>query len=237
MLTILLHLQLGAILTKWNLHEVESSVTNISHGVPQGSVLGPLLFLLFINDLPKASDKFKTILFADDSTLSIPLTKHQSPDYHADVINVELSKVQNWMQCNKMCINSDKTKYIVFSYRKNIQLHLVKLGDSVILATSNIKFLGIFIDERLNFNYHVNCISTKLSKSVGILYKLASFIPLTILRKLYFTLIQPYLCFGVEAWFWHHKGINKQNFRLSEKINPCYQQSSIQCPYKSGLQR
>jgi hypothetical protein len=184
-----------------SINGVDSSVTNISHGVPQGSVLGPLLFLLFINDLPKVSNKFQTVLFADDSTLSIPMSKKQSLEDHASVINIELARVQNWIKCNKMCINPDKTRYIVFSYRNNVELPIVELGDNVIQATDSIKFLGVIIDEKLSFQYHVNYISTKLSKSVGILYKLVSFLPPSILRKLYFTLDQPYLCYGIEAWF------------------------------------
>ena len=92
-----------------------TSSSSISHGVPQGSVLGPLFFLIFINDLPNSSSLLKLILFADDSTLSTSFAEENAMEFTL-TLNHELSNVNNWLTSNRICINADKTKFMNFSY-------------------------------------------------------------------------------------------------------------------------
>ena len=199
-----------------NVNNSNSSVKFVSHGVPQGSILGPLLFLIFINDLPNVSPFFKFCMFADDSTLTCKFDNSNELQIRNKLEN-ELIVVQNWLNMNKIKINYDKSKFIIFSYGKKYNLDKLKFGSNFISSTSDTKFLGIIVDNHLNFRAHINSICTKVSKVIGMLFRLNDILPTNALKTLYSALLLPHLMYGIEVWY----GILKSNydrlFKLQKK--------------------
>ena len=118
----------------------------------------------------------------------------------AELINSELKCLDRLLKSNKISINADKTKYMLFSYNKNVNFPDISVGNNKINETSVSKFSGIHLDSKLNFVNHITEMSMKVAKAIGLLYKLNSFLPEIILKTLYTSLIHPYLSYGTEAW-------------------------------------
>ena len=183
-----------------SVNNVSSNIENIHYGVPQGSNLGPLLFLIFINDFPNCSNFFKFTLFANDSTLTCHFDNFHPPSM-VTKLEEELSKVNNWLLLNRIKINAQKSHFLIFSYRKELTLGQLKFGESFLTQFRSTKFLGKIIDDHLTFKIHVDHILSKVNKSVGVLFKLNRFLPMNILLPLYNTLILPYFNYGITAWY------------------------------------
>ena len=192
----------------------QSSYCTISHGVPQGSILGPLLFSLYINDFNKSSDLLSFILFADDSNI---FYSNKDPKTLFDTVNVELQNVSNWIKANKLTINLKKTSFMLFNYKESNPVHDVFIDNTKITQTDSIKFLGLFIDKRLSWKKHINHICSIVSRNIGVMCKLKSFFPKNILLNLYNTLVLPYVSYGILAWGNCGIGLINRIHRLQKK--------------------
>ena len=172
-------------------------------GVPQGSVAGPLLFLVYINDLSNATDLF-TILFADDTTLQI---SSDDPEFVHYKVNLELRKASDWFSANLLTLNAQKTKYMLFK-KQNSHIHLgeFSIGGEVISRVGeyckekSLKFLGHHLDENLTWVYHADHAHKKLVSANFALSRSKSFLPQKILQQIYRSLFESHLHFGSTAW-------------------------------------
>ena len=146
-------------------------MSNIICGVPHGSILGPLLFITYVNDLCQTSEFLKPVRFADDTNL---FCKSKTVKTLFTKANTGLKKISEWFQANKLSLNEDKTRFKVFHKlqdKDNLPLHLaspvLKINKYEIKISSSMKFLGFMVDDHLNWKDHINIIENKLSKNVG----------------------------------------------------------------------
>ena len=174
-----------------------SHTRTVNIGVPQGSTLGPLLFLLYINDMVNCSNVLNFSLFADDSTAS-----HSDSDLNTalDTLKDEFTKVLEWLSANKLIINLQKTHLMLFTNRARPASISLNIDDSIITEQTETKFLGIIVDNQLNWKAHIKHITNKVSKSVAILRLLRYIFPKNILKTLYQSLTYPYFNYCNLIW-------------------------------------
>ena len=188
-----------------------SAMLPISTGVPQGSILGPLLFLVYMNDINEVCKTFKSILYADDTTLAEPLCSFDvhidRQPYNRDVIsaniNLELKQIHTWLSANKLSLNIPKTKFMIFHNKQrkidNIVPNLV-IDGHIIERVHDFNFLGLTIDQNMSWDPHINKISSKISRTLGTMNKLKNFLPTHVLKLIYNSLILPHLQYAILAW-------------------------------------
>ena len=180
--------------------EANSMWSAMKRGVPQGSILGPLLFILYVNDLPHAAKQCHVRQYADDTSLA-----HVSSDVREleRGLTDDLQNVAKWIDANRLKLNMKKTQLVLMSRkrRKNeLDSVCVKLDDQEVARTKSAKCLGVVIDEELKWHEHITNVRKKCFTGLAKLRRLKDVLPLTTKRRIYNAIILPHLDYCSVVW-------------------------------------
>ena len=176
--------------------------------MPQGSVLGSLLFLLYINDLHVAIKHCKVLHFVDDTNL---LIINKSLKKLNKLLNIDLKNFKNSLNGKKISLNVSKTELIIFKpKRKLLDFTIkIKLNRKRLYPTDSVKYLGVKIDCKLNWKSHVNATAAKLNRENAMLYKVRDFVNVNILKSIYYVLFESHINYACIIWGQNINTINR----------------------------
>ena len=178
--------------------DAKSLAKAISHGVPQGSVLGPLLFLLYINDLCNAIKSSETYHFADDTHLNFS----DSLESLCRRVNADLKRLNTWLNANKISLNASKTEFVIFrsqSHKLDFIPYL-KVSGNRIYSSQCVRYLGVLLDEHLSWKAHVSSVAKKLQRANGMLAKIRHYVPLNCLLNVYHAIFSSHMRYACQVW-------------------------------------
>ena len=197
---------------------VSSSIREIQTGVPQVYILGPPIFIIYMNDIHTVSDNLNFILYADDTTLSSPMcsfTRGCNGDIEliSTSINSGLNKIADWLAVYKLPLHVQKTKFMIFHYRQWVitenDIPCLMINNTLIERATELNFLGLTVNEYMNWNSDVKKIANKISRTLGVMNRLKRYLPISAMKLMYDSLILSYL--QLELQIGASNGIAYQN--------------------------
>ena len=177
--------------------ETLSDYHTVNYGTPQGSCLGPLIFLIFVNDMRLHLTDVDSVQFADDTTI---VFGHQNENYLKYCVERELAILGDWFRANKLTLNVDKSVFLMFNRKGQGNINQLKLGDSLINRVSTTKFLGVWLDDQLNWKTHLNKLLSKLKCGLGMLQCSKELLSYKAKKLLYYGQVHSHLCYGLGVW-------------------------------------
>ena len=170
-------------------------------GIPQGTILGPLLFLLYINDLPNCLEHSQARMYADDTNLTFASNNIDDINYH---LNLDLANVNKWLIANRLTLNQSKTEFMLVGSRQRLatlrSVPCLEIDSVPIDKVSKAKSLGVCLDENLSWNIQINELTKKIASGIGALKRVRSFVPAATLQLIFNSLVQPYFNYCCTVW-------------------------------------
>ena len=181
--------------------DTDSKIKTIKHGVPQGSVLGPLLFLIYINDLHICIKNSTTRHFADDTNLLYIINGKRRNRNKLRKLNIDLEALDHWLPANKISLNSTKTEVLFFRKKgTEVPNNTLRLNGVKLANNSTIKYVGITFDEYLTFHEHREILHSKLKRANNLLAICRHYIPKELLMQIYYSQFYSRLSYGCQLW-------------------------------------
>ena len=209
----------------------DSKTCRLDFGVPQGSILGPLLFVIYINDIPAVSSLAKFILYADDANIILTAdSMNEIEEKLCELINVLLE----WVDSNGLLLNLKKTVYMLFT-RSNVASNFtVKIRNTVIERKSETKFLGVIVDEKLKWTKHINTVKSKMCRYVGIMYKIKHLLPVKARLQVFHSFVQSHISYCNLVWGFSAKSNIESIFASQKKGLRAVMPGYVNYFYKEG---
>ena len=205
----------------------------IIYGVPQGSILGPLLFVIYINDLPGICNLAKFILYADDANIIIT---GESFEIISSQVNQLTRNLVKWVGTNGLALNVKKTCYMIFTRRKvSLDSLNITIDNTVIERKTTARFLGVIVDDKLSWSEHIKAVKTKMARYLGIMYKLKRLIPITARLQIFQSLVQSHLNFCSLVWGFASKSHIESLFAKQKQGMRTVMSGFVNYKYKDGV--
>ena len=210
-----------------------SPKTSLKYAVPQGSILGPLLFIIYINDIPNICKIAKFILYADDANIIITANSMQEIELKFQELS---NSLVNWVSYNELSLNIKKTNYMIFTRRKNLDISMFnpKISNTPIEHKTVTRFLGVLVDEKLSWSHHIAAVKSKMSRYIGIAYKLRHVIPLSARQKIFNSQVQSHLNYCSLIWGSSCKSNIESIFITQKKALRSIMPGKVNYYYKNG---
>ena len=221
----------------------DSVKKNVRYGVPQGSILGPLLFVIYINDIPEIFKFAKFILYADDA--NILLTGKCIAEIEEQFLELSTALLK-WGDCNGLALNLKKTNYMIFSRQKIHNTRNLFIANTLIERKTEARFLGVVVDDKLSWSQHIKCIKSKMSRYVGIMFKIKRFLPTQARLQIFHSFVQSHLNFCSLVWVFSTKANIEVLFASQKKgmravmpgyVNYFYKDGKLPTHTKSGFRQ